>query len=471
MELFLDRKNIRILIFPIMKKLSASAILLLLFFVTAYSQIPDYNMETWNTISTELPSGWQTHGKITKISPAPNGKYAVRMESDPLRQDIGAIVYGRVNNNVFTGGIPFHSRPDSIVGDFKFDIKPGDTAWVLVAFQKNGTYVSYDIFHINGTQNGSFTRLGFEINYLTNETPDTVFVGVTSGNPLGQKAFNSYMIVDNLHFTNTTDTIPNHSFEQWGSVSYDLPQGWYARNDFHVQTVQKTTDAFRGNYAMRIQNVLADGFLQPGFCSTLRQGVPDSMAFNPAPAFPVIKKPDTLYMYYKFLPQKGDSASVVVALFNTGKPVGFAMMNIGGTHSAYTPLKIPIKYPGGGTPDSAFIGLASFSLNGQGNAKGTSTFMVDNLSFDKLLNAGIDEAELATPGINIFPNPTRDMLNIIQDNNTRILNLEIVDITGKLVKSYSTAESTINIQNLDPGMYFLRVTTNLGIVEKKVWKE
>jgi hypothetical protein len=435
----------------------------------AFAQIPNFKMENWTTVSEQAPANWEVHGKITRIAPAPDGNYAIKLEADPQHQDIGAIVYGDTKSKDLKGGIPWHSRPDSLIGNFQFDIKTGDTAWVVVAFQKQGAYVSYDIFHITGTQNAGLKRLGFEINYLTSDIPDTVFIGVTSSNPQGNQYYPSYMMVDNLHFTNTTDTIPNHSFERWTTLSYDMPNGWSARNDFRFQSVQKTTDAFRGSYAMKIQNVPQYG--QPGFCSTLKPGLPDSLAFQPMPAFPLTKKPDTLYMFFKFLPQGGDSASVMINVFSKGKPVGTGYRLIGGTYSKYTGLKVPIFYGGGGVPDSAYIALGSFAFhNGPSGFHGASMFYVDNLSFDSLFGAGIDEV-IVQPHISVFPNPSKDIVNIIPDNNTRILSLEMIDITGKLVKSYNTAERTINIQNLSSGMYILRVTTNLGIAEKKVWKE
>ena len=59
---------------------------------------------------------------------------------------------------------------------------------------------------------------------------------------------------------------------------------------------------------------------------------------------------------------------------------------------------------------------------------------------------------------NVFPNPVSDFLKI--ENLKPNSNMEIVDSSGKLVKSISgnsSDKTEINVRNLTPGIYYLKI--------------
>lgn len=80
--------------------------------------------------------------------------------------------------------------------------------------------------------------------------------------------------------------------------------------------------------------------------------------------------------------------------------------------------------------------------------------------------------------INVYPNPTTDVLNINMDlvATSKVVVYEIADITGKVVYS-STANNVkselnkINIAGLATGPYVLKITTDSGIYTEKVIKQ
>jgi hypothetical protein len=73
--------------------------------------------------------------------------------------------------------------------------------------------------------------------------------------------------------------------------------------------------------------------------------------------------------------------------------------------------------------------------------------------------------------IKIFPNPIKDELRI-ENSELRIENVEIYDAIGKKVyTSQVSPETVINISHLQSGFYFLRISTEVGEVIKKVLKE
>jgi len=67
--------------------------------------------------------------------------------------------------------------------------------------------------------------------------------------------------------------------------------------------------------------------------------------------------------------------------------------------------------------------------------------------------------------ITVYPNPVSDILNINADG---IQTVEVYDIAGRLV--LKTADSSVNVTELRPGMYVVKVTTASGVSTHKVSK-
>ena len=56
-----------------------------------------------------------------------------------------------------------------------------------------------------------------------------------------------------------------------------------------------------------------------------------------------------------------------------------------------------------------------------------------------------------------FPNPTKDFLTI-QSKHT-IDAIEVIDLQGKLIKFVSNKNNNVDVQDLQNGMYFLKITS------------
>ena len=99
----------------------------------------------------------------------------------------------------------------------------------------------------------------------------------------------------------------------------------------------------------------------------------------------------------------------------------------------------------------------------------------------EMIELGVKELK-ELEGVVLFPNPTSGVLNLIQERiengEWRIENVEVFDVYGRKPISdirYPTSEIEkseikINISHLPAGIYFLRLTTEKGIVTKKVVK-
>ena len=68
--------------------------------------------------------------------------------------------------------------------------------------------------------------------------------------------------------------------------------------------------------------------------------------------------------------------------------------------------------------------------------------------------------------IHIFPNPVNDILHVNLSENVSNSKIDIIDISGKICASKITSENniSINVNNLSPGLYFVRVYNNDALI-------
>jgi hypothetical protein len=90
---------------------------------------------------------------------------------------------------------------------------------------------------------------------------------------------------------------------------------------------------------------------------------------------------------------------------------------------------------------------------------------IDNVNIDgPLAIETVDNNSLS-----IFPNPVKDVLNINYDK--AISQIDVYDVNGKRVKTFTTVNGTINISDLSNGVYMLNMQTEDGLVIRKIVKE
>lgn len=119
------------------------------------------------------------------------------------------------------------------------------------------------------------------------------------------------------------------------------------------------------------------------------------------------------------------------------------------------------------------------------NASGTYTITV---SHKGNLNGGSQDFSLIASGsemdlnaedftannaaINIFPNPTSNTLNFDTNNWNEIATISIIDITGKVINvNYNLNQKSIDVSNLQSGVYFVKFTSDNKMVTKKFIKK
>ncbi len=84
---------------------------------------------------------------------------------------------------------------------------------------------------------------------------------------------------------------------------------------------------------------------------------------------------------------------------------------------------------------------------------------------------GISDNLLTNP-INVYPNPTSDLLNIEIEGETGITNLEIINSIGQIIHKESfSSKLTVITKSFASGVYLLKLENNNKLKLFKVIKE
>jgi len=108
----------------------------------------------------------------------------------------------------------------------------------------------------------------------------------------------------------------------------------------------------------------------------------------------------------------------------------------------------------------------------------TSTYrqpflMYDNFNIEAVNNVPLSTNEFLNSKFEIYPNPTTDIITIKNYENILIKNIDIIDLTGKTIKSIKPEEqhTQLNLDFLAAGTYLLNIKTEQGTAVKKIVKK
>lgn len=106
--------------------------------------------------------------------------------------------------------------------------------------------------------------------------------------------------------------------------------------------------------------------------------------------------------------------------------------------------------------------------------QGYSRAVVDDLNIIQVGNINLTEFSQNNPTFDLFPNPTADFVTIRMHSASSGVDIEIVDVFGKVVQSrrYDSIEDSvrIDIRNIEPGIYFIKVLSKGEISTQRVLK-
>lgn len=182
-------------------------------------------------------------------------------------------------------------------------------------------------------------------------------------------------------------SIPNGNFEQWNTVTFEMPQGYpngsNADNFWRHQlpfNVEKTTDAYHGNYAVKLSTITAPGH-DTSFAYFINT-VPDGDPSQWVGGMPYNQTPTGIRGYYKYNLATTDSATMLLSFSSGGANIGTYAFTIGGIHNTYTLFDFSLNPPLPQTPDSVIFGALSCKLGDGGEPHGIpgAVLFLDSIS-------------------------------------------------------------------------------------------
>lgn len=170
----------------------------------------------------------------------------------------------------------------------------------------------------------------------------------------------------------------------------------------------------------------------------------------------------TLNFAYKNITTAGDSAAVIVQVYDTltaDPNDDVVMYGAAGVYSGsttnWTMESLPLQeFTATGYTANAYVFIASSSIGflfGTGNGYPGSELWLDAISISS--SAGVIEL---SSNLKVYPNPANDVLNI--SANGEISNVVISTLDGKVVQT--TNYTSVDVSNLTSGMYIYQVTVN-----------
>lgn len=194
-------------------------------------------------------------------------------------------------------------------------------------------------------------------------------------------------------------TVPNGGFENWyNSFYYDEPNFGVTSNlqsYFSIQTgnVEKSTDAYAGNYAAKLSTIAAPNDTLPGIIII---GTPNGSTITGG--IPINVRPDSIKCYAKFNIQPNDTASIIMGFKKFGfvDPVGFVQLKFTGVQNSYQEYKALITWLDATTvPDTLFGYIASSIATLSSSMPGSELF-IDNIGYTGAVGAPSSDFETWT---------------------------------------------------------------------------
>lgn len=438
--------------------------------------------ENWSENTVDNPTGWSTTNDelvrdgqtITTVFPikkvtGQTGS-AIQLTTEKILNDtlFGFFSITQGDPIAGEGGEPYSQKPDSITGYYKYDIKAGDSAIMLVIFKKNGAVVNTDLYKIAGTQ-AAFTRFAFPL--TLSEVPDSVIIAAASSNAIDEIGMQpgSTITFDELAFSGATQAIPGGSFDNWTATTIRSANMW---NSFGG--VARTNDAHKGDFALLLETKDFDGDTRIGLLSS---GVvtPNGL---PTGGFPYSGTQDTLVFYYKYEPVNGDSGLVVLNFTKNGTAVGNLIGSPLTAAANYIKFEVPFQL--GNAPDSMAVSFVSSNGASTPAQEGSKLYVDEVYLKSEPLNTSIKDVLANITNVKLYPNPASEKI-VFSINAIEIMNASasISDLLGRTIlkndiKVFEGENNyTTSLTQLPKGIYFYQVTTSNGILiaNKKFIKE
>jgi len=276
-------------------------------------------------------------------------------------------------------------------------------------------------------------------------------------------AFLPLAIFTLLCTTTSAQNIQNGNFEDWEMVGETLePTGWVTSNHSNNASLpisaHQTENACEGQFALKLTSTAPS--LEgpgPGYAwQFVNLGEPVTSA--------------TITFSYSTDTLMGDAFGriylVAFDVFNGNEVVvAFDIHDIyeltdGCVSATYTIESFsPFNY--------LLIDLRAEPYETGFSTEGLSVIRIDNIELG--VSTSVKEHDLSGQ-ISTMPNPTRGILHL-QHENLRITDIQLMDISGKLLQQIPVTSQSIDLGAWPSGTYLIRVIAEEGVAIKRVVKE
>jgi hypothetical protein len=402
------------------------------------------NFESWISASFKDPVNWSNSNiyllsavdtNVTRV-PGQSG-YAVRLQSKPLIAS-AFISNSQLNALAGEGGEPYTGQPQGISLRARYNIASGDTARIFFIFKNSGNVIMQESFGIAGVHTNGFDTLSFSFSGTFSVSPDSVVVLITSSDIFSPLPGNSFLEIDELSFTGSSQQLLNHGFDNWQVVTVEEPVAWLV-----LDSVKKTTDSYSGNYAARINTYTADW------------GPSGSELIA---SFGAITT-NTLMLtgYYKYITPGLDSPAVTLEFVGDNLDSTDVVIDVIHYHlppvSSYTLFSIPFN-----SDSLLHIHSVNVRFNSSSNAIMPvlgSSFYVDALQLGSTMS--INECQEFPTPVQLYPNPTGKTIYWSEDFGY-VKKVLVYDMKGNMVHCTDQPMSnSADIHDLPGGRYIIYV--------------
>lgn len=124
-------------------------------------------------------------------------------------------------------------------------------------------------------------------------------------------------------------------------------------------------------------------------------------------------------------------------------------------------------------PTNGFLAASNSWSNSNGSGLiilPASSISIINIDEGEIQN--LNSNTFSSSSLNVFPNPTSNVLQLYDENNSKDLRVSLFDVSGKLIdENLFKNQKSISIESLEKGLYFLKIYKNEILVAiKKVIK-
>lgn len=117
-------------------------------------------------------------------------------------------------------------------------------------------------------------------------------------------------------------------------------------------------------------------------------------------------------------------------------------------------------------PTAVKFAFRYFVTNGGPAGDNSDIIGIDTFSVDRTLST----TDFFKNNFSIYPNPANNVVTVSKNNTAEISSINITDINGRIVKEVVNGLTTINVSDLNTGVYFLKVISNEGVGTTKLIK-